>query len=61
MLADIFREEIELGAWPGELNSEDTALAINTMLEGASLWVASDPNRGQHALAQLEKWLRIDL
>ncbi len=60
MLAGILREGIAQKTWPQDLDPEDTALAIVTLLEGASLWAASDPHRGQRALLQLERWLCIE-
>lgn len=59
MLAGILREGIEQKIWPGDLNPDDSALAIVTILEGASLWAVSDPSRGERALNQLERWLGI--
>ncbi len=59
MLAGILREGIEQKTWPEDLNPDDTALAIVTILEGASLWAVSDPSRGERAVNQLERWLHI--
>jgi len=60
MLAKLLRQGIVQKIWPQDMNPEDTALAIVTILEGASLWAASDPDRGQRVLTQLEKWLCIE-
>jgi len=60
MLAELLRQGIAQKTWPQDMDPEDTALAIVTILEGASLWAASGPDRGQRALTQLEKWLSIN-
>ncbi len=59
ILAGILREGIEQKVWPRDLDPDDTALAIVTMLEGSSLWAVSDRSRGERALNQLERWLGI--
>ncbi len=59
VLANILRAGIEQQIWPGDLDPDATALAIITLMEGASLWAAAFPDRGEQVLKQLEKWLGI--
>ncbi len=59
VLAGILREGIQQKTWPADLDPDDTALTIVTILEGASLWAVSDPSRGERVLNQLERWLRL--
>jgi AcrR family transcriptional regulator len=59
MLAEILRDGIEQKIWPADMNPQDTAILIITILEGASLWAVTDPERGERALTQLERWLYI--
>ncbi len=59
MLANILRAGIEQQIWSGDLDPDATALAIITLMEGASLWAVAFPDRGEQVLKQLEKWLGI--
>ncbi len=57
LLAQILQAGIKQQIWSSDLDADATATAIITLLEGASLWAAVSPNRGERVLAQLEKWL----
>jgi AcrR family transcriptional regulator len=59
MLVAILQDGIKQKIWPENMNPQDTAIVIITLLEGASLWAATDPKRGERALIQLERWLGI--
>jgi AcrR family transcriptional regulator len=59
LLAGILREGIEGQTWSSDLDPIATAATIITLMEGASLWAASAPERGEQVLTQLGKWLGI--
>ncbi|MCL4393850.1 MAG: TetR family transcriptional regulator C-terminal domain-containing protein [Chloroflexi bacterium] len=59
MLAGILRRGIEERTWSTDLDPDAAAWAIITMMEGASMWAATSPGRGEQAMMQLEKWLQI--
>jgi AcrR family transcriptional regulator len=58
LLADILQKGIAQQTWPADLDPSATAWMIITLMEGASLWAASFPRRGEEALSQLERWLK---
>ncbi len=59
LLAGILREGIEEQIWSSYLDPGAAAATIITLMEGASLWAVTSPERGEQMLAQFEKWLRI--
>jgi AcrR family transcriptional regulator len=59
LLAGILQEGIEEQTWPRDLDPGAVASTIITLMEGASLWAVSAPERGEQVLTQLEKWLGI--
>jgi AcrR family transcriptional regulator len=59
LLAGILQEGVKDRTWPSNLDPGAVAATIITLMEGASLWAETTPERGEQVLTQLEKWLGI--
>jgi len=58
-LISLLQDGIEQHIWDANLDPVATAAAIISLMEGASLWAKSLPDRAEKSIKQLQVWLNI--